>query len=163
MTADVINFSEWLEESSLATLIRQSLWLYPVLEIIHIMGIVLLAGGALMFDLRLLGFSKVLPANVLARHLLKWSVRGLVLVVPSGLLLFITNAGTLARDPVFVLKIALLLVAGANAAVFRYTSFQSLKLGEGDSFYSAGYAKITAIISMVVWISVIACGRLLAY
>lgn len=50
---------QWLEDTSWAVAIRQSIWLYPALEILHITGIVLLVGPAFMFDLRLLGFSKI--------------------------------------------------------------------------------------------------------
>ena len=102
----------WLENTSWAVGIRQSLWLYPILEIIHIAGIVLLAGAAIMFDLRLLGFSRNLPVASLARHLLTWSKRALILVIPSGLLLFITNAEAIGMDPTFWLKMLLLVCAG---------------------------------------------------
>lgn len=62
-----------LEDSALASAIRASSWLYPFLEIVHILGIVLLVGAAFLFDLRLLGFSQNLPVPDLARHLLPWS------------------------------------------------------------------------------------------
>jgi hypothetical protein len=73
----------FLEQTSWAVSIRQSTWLYPFLEIIHITGIVLLVGPAFMFDLRILGFSKHLSVSGLERHLLTWSMRGLFLVIPS--------------------------------------------------------------------------------
>ncbi len=81
---------EWMENTTWATGIRQSMWLYPALEIVHIVGIVVLVGAAFMFDLRLLGFSKRLPLPRLASYLLPWSARGLLLIVPSGILLFST-------------------------------------------------------------------------
>src|SRR4051794_2787360 len=110
---------EWLEKSSWAVGIRQSLYLYPVLEIIHILGIVMLVGAAFLFDLRLLGYSKSLPIPSLARHVLPWSQRGLILIIPSGLLLFITNAQSLGSDFTFWLKIALIGVAALNVWVFH--------------------------------------------
>ena len=155
-------FLDWLESSFIAVYIRQSLWLYPVLEIIHILGIVLLVGAAFMFDLRLLGFSKKLPVTGMARHLLPWSQRGLIFIFPSGLLLFITNAKALGYDPVFWLKMILLLVAGLNVLVFHkliFVRYVDLKIPENLPFA----AKVCAVISIMVWIAVIACGRLLAY
>lgn len=148
--------AEWLrllENSSWALAIRQSAWLYPFLEIVHITGIVILVGAAFMFDLRLLGFSKHLPAGDLGRHLLAWSVRGLYLVVPSGILLFITNASTLGYDPVFWTKMALLAAAGCNALFFRRAAPQA----------ESPRAKTVAVLSLLLWLAVIACGRLLAY
>lgn len=150
----------YLENTSLATAIRDSTWAYPILEIIHITGITILVGAAFMFDLRLLGFSKDLSVMSLARHLLPWSRRGLLLVIPSGLLLFITNAVALASNPVFWLKMSLLGAAGLNAFLFdRKAAARS-----GDAKHTAPMgARIIALVSMLLWIAVIACGRLLAY
>lgn len=144
----------YLENTSLAAAIRDSLWAYPTLEIIHITGIVLLAGAAFLFDLRLLGSSKEVPVLSLERHLLPWSKRGLWLIVPSGFLLFITNAIALANNPIFWLKMALLLSAGLNGWLFhRKTEKHRTPKG----------LRIMALASMLLWIAVIACGRLLAY
>jgi hypothetical protein len=152
---------QWLENSSLAVAISQSIWLYPIIEIVHITGIVFVVGPAIMFDLRLLGFSKYLRVSLLARHLLPWSQRGLLLIVPSGLLLFIINAVTLWYDPVFLVKMLLLVVAGLNVFVFHHFTFRSV-VASNDTIPAAG-AKVAAGISIIVWLAIIACGRLLAY
>ncbi|HVE66313.1 MAG TPA: hypothetical protein VNC59_07005, partial [Thermoanaerobaculia bacterium] len=78
----------WLERTPFAAAMRESLWLYPTVETAHIVGFVVLVGAAAMFDLRLLGFSRHLPVDGTARHLLPWSRASLLLVVPTGLLLF---------------------------------------------------------------------------
>lgn len=153
---------ESLEKSSWAVGIRQSLWLYPGLEIIHIVGIIVLVGAAFLFDLRLLGFSTALPLQGLARHLLPWSQRGLVLIIPSGLLLFITNAQALGVDPVFWLKIGLIALAGLNVFVFHRFIYGPFKTRGAMGELPAG-ARWCGLISMVVWVAVVACGRLLAY
>lgn len=150
-----------LEDSALASAIRASSWLYPFLEIVHILGIVLLVGAAFLFDLRLLGFSQNLPVPDLARHLLPWSRRGLYLIVPSGLLLFSTNAVALAGDPVFHIKLILLLIGGLNAGFFHRFLAPSSTDWEQSGVPMA--ARAVAVCSLVVWVVVIACGRLLAY
>ncbi|QNL50230.1 hypothetical protein H8S90_00935 [Olivibacter sp. SDN3] len=156
------NFFSWLESTSLALGIRQSMWLYPALEIVHIVGIVLLVGAAFMFDLRLLGFSKSLPLQELSNHLLPWSARGLILIAPSGILLFITNAKSLGVDPTFWLKMILLGIAALNVLVFHKFIFK--KNIEVSSFYDSPISvKISAFLSIIIWIAIIACGRLLAY
>lgn len=152
----------YLENTSLAAAIRDSTWAYPILEIIHITGITLLVGAAFMFDLRLLGFSKDLPVMGLARHLLPWSRRGLALVIPSGLLLFITNAVALVDNPVFWLKMSLLAAAGLNALLFARKA-ASVRTGGQEQHTAPAGARIIAVLSMLLWIAVIACGRLLAY
>ena len=156
------NWLYWLENTFAATAIRQSAWLYPGLEIIHIVGIVLVAGAAFLFDLRLLGFAKNLPITDLAQYLLPWSRRGLFLVIPSGFLLFISNAEELGYDPTFWLKMLLLLVAGLNAAIFHLSTFPSATRWN-INIASPIRAKIAGILSIVLWLTIIACGRLLAY
>ncbi|WP_299708053.1 DUF6644 family protein [uncultured Pontibacter sp.] len=150
-----------LEDSALASAIRQSYWLYPFLEILHILGIVLLVGAAFLFDLRLLGLSKNLPVPDLARHVLPWSRRGLYLIIPSGLLLFSTNAVALASDSVFHIKMLLLAVGGLNAGFFHRYIFSSAP--EWQHGNTPRIAKAVAVCSIVVWVAVITCGRLLAY
>ncbi|WP_432711589.1 DUF6644 family protein [Pedobacter sp.] len=152
----------WLEDSAWAHAIRQSLWLYPALEIIHIMGIVLLVGAAFLFDLRLLGYNKNLALAELATYLLPISRKGLFLIIPSGILLFITNAKSLGIDPTFWLKMLLLLIAALNVWVFHrfiYTLPLAFSFPDQIPFV----ARLSAVISIVSWMAIIACGRLLAY
>lgn len=158
----VISYSlDWLENTSWAVSIRQSLWLYPALEIVHIAGIAILVGAAFMFDLRLLGYSKNLPLTGLSGYLLPWSQRGLILIIPSGILLFITNAKTLGADPTFWLKMILLVVAALNVLVFHRFIFNPNNRNTSSELPFP--AKISAIVSITIWIAIIACGRLLAY
>jgi hypothetical protein len=152
---------EWLEHSYLATSIRQSPLLFPVIEIVHIIGFIFLVGTAFLFDLRLLGFAKKLPVKAVADYVLPWSRRSLLLVVPSGLLLFIAQAKALSTNGVFGLKLFLILLAFGNAGVFHLFTFGSVSnwpMGE-----TPVAAKANAIISLTLWISVITCGRLIAY
>ena len=154
----MISFLQWLEDSTLAVAVRQSSWLYPGLEIVHISGIVLLVGPAVMFDLRLLGFGQKLSIPMLASYLLRWSRRGLVVAIASGLFLFITNATTLAIDPVFWTKMLLLIIAGLNALFFH--RFTLPVIASGASFLKQ---RVAALVSILAWIAIISCGRLLAY
>jgi hypothetical protein len=142
----------WIEASTLASAIRQSTWLYPFIEIIHIIGIVLVAGGAIFFDIQLLSTAK--KQLIDNRYLVVWSKRGLVLAILSGLLLFSTNAIALSTDLVFGLKLLLLLLAVINAWVFH------MRVG-----LPAHEATVRhhAIASIILWVSIISCGRLLAY
>jgi hypothetical protein len=142
---------KWIEASSLATVIRQSTWLYPFIEIIHILGIVLVAGGAILFDIQILSANRKI---IESRYLLSWSKRGLILAIPTGLLLFATNALALSNDPVFGLKLFLLLLAAVNAWLFHVRVYLPANWST---------ARYHAIASIILWISIISCGRLLAY
>jgi hypothetical protein len=153
---------EWLESSQLAVSIRQSQLLFPVIEIVHIIGFIFLTGSAFLFDLRLLGISKHLSVTGMARHLLPWSRRSLLLVIPSGFLLFISQATVLSNNNVFILKLILILVAFANAGIFHVYTFRSVNHWDKGSPTPVS-AKAAAAVSLTVWMMVISCGRLIAY
>jgi predicted membrane protein len=141
---------------------RQSQWLYPIVEIVHILGFVTLVGSVAMFDLRLLGLSPRLPVAEMARHLLRWSLGSLLLVLPSGLMMFSAHATEFADNTAFRVKMLLLVTAAANAVWFHRTSFRSV--ADWNTGVSPPLAsRVAAGVSLAVWIGVIACGRLLAY
>ena len=152
----------WLETTGLAAAMREWLWLYPIVEIVHIVGFVVLVGAAVMFDLRLLGMSRKLPASLMARHHLPWARAALVLVVPSGVLMFIAHATEFADNPAFRVKLILLVAAGLNALFFHRGAFRSVTGWETESPVPVT-ARAAAVASLVLWIGVIAAGRLLAY
>ncbi|GEO02474.1 hypothetical protein AAE02nite_01380 [Adhaeribacter aerolatus] len=162
MSVRYADLLQWLENSIWAVTIRQSAWLYPALEVVHLVGIVLLVGAAFMFDLRLLGYTWELPVKALANHLLTWSRRGLLLVIPSGMLLFITDASVLGYDLTFWFKMTLLLLAGLNALVFHQYTLPSVSVWNSDNVSPKG-AKFAAVFSILLWVGVIVCGRWLAY
>jgi hypothetical protein len=152
----------WVEGSALAVAMRQWLWLYPIVEIVHIAGLAILVGAAIMFDLRLLGLSRHLPVADLAGHLLRWARASLMLIVPSGLMMFSAHATEMAASPVFRLKLILIAGAALNAAAFHTRTFRSVATWNRDAEAPAA-AKIAALLSMLLWTGVISCGRLLAY
>ena len=152
---------EWLDATNLAVSIRQSPWLFPAIEIVHIVGFIFLVGSAFLFDLRLLGVARKLSVKDVANYVLPWSRRSLLLVVPTGLLLFISQAKALGTNGVFGLKLILILFALTNAGVFHRFTFPSASNWSTSETPPA--AKAAAIISLVLWMSVITCGRLIAY
>lgn len=151
-----------IEASALGQAMRQWLWLYPSVEIVHITGIALLVGSIAILDLRLLGLSRSLPVRRLAAHILPWSIASFVLIVPSGLAMFVAHANDLLSNPLFAVKICLILLAGANAGLLHAGVFRSA--GQWDVDVMPPFAaRAAAAASLLLWISVIACGRLLAY
>lgn len=151
-----------IERSVVATAMRQELWLYPSVEILHILGFVTLVGSIAMLDLRLLGLSRELSVRALARHVLPWTLGALLVIVPTGLMMFTAHAADFVGNRAFVLKMTLILCAGANAAAFHVGPYRSV--AQWDTRVPAPTAaKVHAAASLMIWIGVIACGRLLAY
>jgi uncharacterized membrane protein YcfT len=155
-------FLGWLEVAPWSLAMRQSLWLYPIVEIFHIVGFVTLVGAVAMFDLRVLGFSKFLPVQALGRHLLRWAVAGLVLIVPAGLMMFSAHPHDFADNRVFQIKLTLIAAAGMNAALFHLGVYRTVATWNKDT-PAPVLAKMQAVASLAIWIAVICCGRLLAY
>jgi hypothetical protein len=155
-----------LEASGLGQAMRQWLWLYPTVETVHIVGIGLLFGSIAVLDLRLLGFSRSISVKRLAGHVLPWTAASFLLIVPSGLLMFTAHATEFISSPVFVLKMCLIMAAGLNAAVFHAIAYRTVDVWDADEMRKLApppSARAAGAISLLLWISVIACGRLLAY
>ncbi len=151
-----------LEHSGLAAQMRHSLWLYPIVEILHISGFVLLVGAVAMFDLRLLGFARSTSVRALERSLLPWAWAALLLIVPSGVAMFSAHATEFAQNPAFRVKLVLLVSAGINALVFHNGAFRSVAAWDQHAPTPAA-AKASALLSLAIWFGVITCGRLIAY
>jgi hypothetical protein len=155
-----------LEASGLGQAMRQWLWLYPSVEIVHIVGIGLLFGSIAVLDLRLLGVSRAISARTLARHVLPWTAGSFLLIVPSGFLMFTAHASEFIESPVFVVKMCLILAAGANAGLFHTITFRTADVWDSEEMRKLPpppSARIAGALSLLLWIAVIACGRLLAY
>jgi hypothetical protein len=155
-----------LEASGLGQAMRQWLWLYPAVETVHILGIALLFGSIAVLDLRLIGISRSMPVRLLARHTLPWSVGAFVLIVPSGLLMFVAHATEFIQSPVFAIKMCLIMAALLNAALFHAITFRTADVWDTQEMRNLPpppSARLAGVLSLMLWASVIACGRLLAY
>jgi hypothetical protein len=159
---DVVRWLSLLEHSSLAGAMRHSLWLYPIVEIVHIAGFALLVGAVALFDLRLLGFSRTVSIRSLERHLLPWAWTALLLIVPTGVAMLSAHATDFAGNPAFRVKLVLLAFAGLNALVFHNGVYRSVSLWDQHLPTPAG-ARASALLSLAIWAGVITCGRLIAY
>lgn len=129
-------------------------WAYPALEVVHIVGIALLFGGLLVFELRALGLGRELPAPALARLTLLPALAGFGLCVATGLTMFATQPQELLANPAFRFKLLLICLAGANAAFFHARSGVAAE---------DGLARLQCLLSLGFWLAVIICGRWIAY
>ena len=153
---------DWVGDSSLGAAMRGDLWLYPMVEVVHIIGFAVLVGSVVMFDLRVLGLSKNIAVIDLARHLLTWSVAALLLIVPAGLMMFSAHPHDFASNSVFILKLCLIATAGLNATLFHVGVYRSVNRWN-TAVAAPGLAKCQALLSIALWLAVVVCGRLLAY
>lgn len=157
-----MNFLVSIQETAFGTAVRESLWLYPAFEIGHLFGIVLLVGAIAMTDVRLIGASRQLPVTLTARHLLPWVWIGFALAVTTGLALFSGFATDYWPNTAFRIKLILIAVAGINAALFHYRVYSGVASWNENSA-SPFAARVFAVVSIALWFSIIAAGRLIAY
>ena len=151
-----------LAATPVSSAMREGAWLYPIVEIVHIAGFSVLVGSVVLFDLRVLGCARTLPVAALGRHLLRWALASLVLVVPAGLLLFSAHPAELAENPVFLLKLTLIALAGLNALAFHWLPYRGVA-GWDREQAAPPLARLGAALSILLWVGVISCGRMLAY
>jgi hypothetical protein len=154
-----MNFLEWLQNTSLAIFVAETLWAYPLLETLHTLGMALLLGTLGLINLRVLGYKRVLPLIATA-DLLPIAWVGFTVNAISGLLLFTSDAVSFFMSNTFRVKITLIVLAGINAAILSRRIYATEGLGEVVE--SAGTRALAAS-SLVFWVVAVICGRIYAY
>lgn len=134
--------------------LRSHPWAYPALEVVHIVGIALLLGNLVLLELRVFGRGAALPVEALARLSLRVAAAGFGMAAATGLLMFATQPQELLANRVFTLKMLLLFAAGCNAAAFH---------ARGSLARLDTAARAQMLLSTVLWLAVITCGRWIAY
>lgn len=159
----LFDWCQWLEHTSVATAISESIWLFPLIEGSHILALPLSVGMIVIFDLRLLGLAfRGGPGSRIMNSLLRWAKIGFAVMFITGGLLFMTQAGKVYGNPFFRAKLIFLLVLGINAAVYQTIFYPKMAQWDLAGRTPAG-ARFCAWLSLILWIGVIACGRTMAY
>jgi hypothetical protein len=154
---------QWLEATSVGTTIRESLWLFPVIETVHIFGIILLVGATSILDLRLMGLTfRDESVSRLAGRFIPWALAGFLIQVTTGLLLFSSEATKMYGNMGFEIKMLLIVVAGINALVFHSVAYKSVGKWDNDPVGPLS-ARAAGLISILLWFGIVAAGRWIAY
>lgn len=158
----ITSFLAWLEASHLADSIRTSGYLFALIESFHVIALTLVFGTITIVDLRLLGVGSTRPFTKVASDILKLTWVAFGLAVVTGSLLFITNADVYYHNFYFRSKMVLLLLSGVNMGIFELTIARSVNTWDKDrTAPPAGRA--VAIVSLILWISIIFCGRWIGF
>jgi hypothetical protein len=153
----------WLEASSAAATIRDSLYLFPLIESTHVIGLTMVFGTILIVDLRLLGIASTRrPFSRIASDVMKWTWAFFALTVATGLLMFITNAAVYYHNFYFRSKMAFLALAGMNMLVFEFTAARSVDRWDKEAAAPLA-GRTVAAVSLVLWISIIFLGRWIGF
>jgi hypothetical protein len=149
-----------LREWSVAEYLRRSFYAYPIVNLLHIFGFILLIGGILPVDLRLLGAFPSVPVAFFGRILEPMALIGLVLAVTAGVLLFVVKPLEYGVNPSFLTKVTLVALGTLNALALRLSAGWRLAM-EGGAVLPR--VRVQAIASVVIWLSALAAGRFIAF
>lgn len=155
-----VAFAEAVQGSTFGAWARGSSYAYPAANLVHLLGLVMLVGGIGLLDLRLFGLFRAIPVAPLWRTLTPVGVAGLLLMVPSGLVMFAADASALAGSETFRRKLMLIAFALVNAGAYRLA--WRGKVADWDAA-APPIARALALTSFLLWLSVAALGRLIAY
>lgn len=157
---------EWLtalEGTGLAQALRHSVWVYPLVNVAHLLGVALLLGAIIPLDLRLLGAWPPVPVSPLWRVLTQTATVGLGLAVTFGALLFITRASEYVASGLFLTKMLVVAVATANALLLRVICGGALARMQAPLGKLPGYMRTAAGVSLTGWLAALILGRLVGY
>ena len=136
-------------------------WAWPMAEILHYTGLTLLLGTIGLFDLRLLGWARAIPLQSLHR-LIPFGVAGFGLNLLTGVMFMTSFPDQYLYNPAVQTKLVLMFVAGINLVLFYSLAWSDLRrLGPEES--APVKARVFTLVSLLAWLGVIACGRLITF
>jgi uncharacterized membrane protein len=156
-------FLKSIEATSFATTIRDSIWMFPIIESVHVISFTLVVGTIAIIDLRLLGLASTQRSfRRMSSDILKWTWAAFALAVVTGVMMFTTNARVYYHNPFFRAKMILLVLAGLNMAIFELTAGRTIHTWD-TAPSPPRLGKAVAVTSLVLWISIIFMGRIIGF
>ena len=155
----LLPFFTWCEKSAIGEAIRNSQWLFPVIESVHLLALVLIAGAVLVVDMRLFGLGlRRQPVATLAREAQAWLIGGLMVMLPTGILLFLAEAIKCYYSPAFAVKMTSLFLA----LIFTFTVRRKVVLAEAGRV-GPFWSRLVAVVSVALWSGVGIGGRWIGF
>jgi hypothetical protein len=155
----LLPFFTWCEKSAIGEAIRSSQWLFPVIESVHLLALVLIAGAVLVVDMRLFGLGlRRQPVAQLARDAQPWLIGGLMVMLTTGILLFLAEAIKCYYSLAFAVKMTSLLLA----IIFTFTVRRKVTLAD-ESRVSLLWSRLVAVVSVALWSGVGIGGRWIGF
>jgi hypothetical protein len=159
----VLEFCQWLQQTGPGTAIRESIWVFPLLDAMHVWSLGLFFGSIAVFDLRLLGIGlRREPVSEIARRLLPWTWAGFACMTISGGLVFWSEPLKCYESTAFRIKIAAMALAGLNALAFHLTTYRSVGIWD-QKIGTPAAAKLAGVLSLALWTCVVVSGRFVGY
>ena len=160
----ILQLMEALEASWLGTQARTSTWLYPLVSVLHVLGVAFLVGSIALFDLRVLGAARRLPLQACAAYILPIAQAAFGIQLVTGLVMFAADADHVYANPYFLVKLGLIALALVNILVFHGLVRAQPYVYDLDAVDALpAWTRASAAVSLVAWIGVATFGRMIAY
>ena len=157
------NIWESIEYSSLGITIAESTWMFPTLETLHVIFLVVVLGTILTVDLRMLGWtSNKFAVTVAAKDTLPWTWGAFTGAAITGLLLFTSKATSYVINPYFLWKLAMIALAGLNMMYFHFVTWKTVENWDTGSTIPTS-AKVAGALSLIFWLAVGFFGRAIGF
>jgi hypothetical protein len=148
----------WLEQTALGTAVRESSYLFPAFETVHVLAMAIVVGSIMMVDVRLLNLGwRDRPVPQMLSEVLPWTVGAFLLAAVSGGVLFTSNAVGYMSNGLFLAKGVLLLIIGVNILAIHGGPLR--RAAEWAPDYVPAAAKLSGAVSLVGWSIVVVLGR----
>jgi hypothetical protein len=153
----------WLEQTSLSQAIQVTNWIVPTVQTVHILAIAVVAGSALMINLRLIGILAAdQPLKSVSSRFLPFVWWPLLILLATGVIMIIGEPPRSLKNPAFQLKMALLIAAIVVTGLIQFLLRRDPTFGEWSAG-RRGVAATIAVVSMLLWSGIIFAGRWIAY
>jgi hypothetical protein len=159
----LLPFCEWLASTRGSIALHESLYMYPLVESVHVLTLCVFVGMSVLLDLRLLGIVfRSVPMSEVTNRLMPWMIGGFIVMVVTGVLLFYAIPIRSYQNIFFRLKLIALLLAGTNAAVYQFGVHKRVARWDTDRV-APKPARAAGALSLLLWAVVVVCGRMIAY
>lgn len=155
-------FLQSIEQSWLGVAARESVWLYPAANVGHVLALTLFAAAVAMMDARLLGAFREVPAGRFLGTVRWLAVAAFLTMLATGSVLFAAEASHVAGNTVFLTKAGLIFAALGNIVLFEIYAGAGVRATPAGAALPS-FARISALVSLILWFGVAAAGRLIAY
>jgi Family of unknown function (DUF6644) len=155
---------QWLQSTSWATGIRESLDLYPALYTLHIFGFVIMVTATSVLDLRVLGLGlRSRSVSSVAHLALPWAQSGLAANLLTGFLVFAAQAVDMYTNTAFRWKMAMVLLAGMNIVLIETAIKRNVGKWDEPGTTPPTVARLSAVISILLWFGIVAMSRVIGF
>lgn len=158
MFPELLPLFEWLEATAIGTAIRQSIWAFPVIEAVHLLGLSMLGGAVLVVNLRMLGVGlKRQKISEVSGYARPWLLLAIVIMLSTGIPLFLSEAIKCFYNTSFWVKMTTLPIA------LGFTFLVQDRVARNEGLETSAKSRTVAVLSIALWFTVAAAGRWIGF